>query len=40
MEEQEATEEQQMEVIHELADLEREQDKQVNKLRGKSRQTI
>ena len=29
-----------MEVIRELADLERERDKQVNKLRRKSRQTI
>ena len=29
-----------MEIIRELADLEREKDKQVNKLRRKARQTI
>ena len=33
MEDQEAMEEQRMEVIRELADLERERDKEVNKLR-------
>ena len=33
MEDQEAMEEQRMEVIRELADLERERDKEANKLR-------
>ena len=40
MEDQEAMEEQRMEVIRELADLERERDKEVNKLKRKVRQTI
>ena len=40
MEDQEAMEEQRMEVIRELADLERERDKEVNKLRRKVRQTV
>ena len=40
MEDQEAMEEQGMEVIRELADLERERDKEVNKLKRKVRQTV
>ena len=40
MEDLEAMEEQRMEVICELADLERERDKEANKLRRKARQTI
>ena len=40
MVDQEAIMEQRMDVIHELTDLERERDKQINKLRRKSRQTI
>ena len=38
MADQEAMEEQRMEIIHELADLERERDKEANKLRRKARQ--
>ena len=40
MEDLEAMEEQRMEVIRELADLERERDKEANKLRRRARQTI
>ena len=36
----EAMEEQRMEIIHELADFERDWDKETNKLRRKARQTI
>ena len=39
MEDLEAMEEQRMEVIWELADLERERDKEANKLRRRARQT-
>ena len=40
MEDLEAIEEQRLAVIQELADLERERDKEANKLRRKARQTI
>ena len=40
MADQGAMEEQRMEIIRELADLERERDKEANKLRRKARQTI
>ena len=40
IEEQEAIMEQRIEVIHDLADLERDRDKQVNKLRRKSHHNI
>ena len=40
MEDLEAIEEQRMDVIQELADLERERDKEANKLRRRARQTI
>ena len=40
MEDLEAIKEQTMDVIQDLADLERERDKEVNKLRRRSRETI
>ena len=40
MEDLEAMEEQRMEIIRELADLERERDKEANKLRRRACQTI
>ena len=40
LEAMQAMEEQRMEVIRELGDLERERDKEANKLRRKARQTI